>query len=309
MKITREFKIGFVAVVAVALAIWGINYLKGKNIFTSTDQYYVEYSNVKGLVENAAVYLNGYKVGNVDKIEFDSENTTHIVVRISLEEKIRFRKNTVLLLKSGSIISGTKDIDIIPGDGDGYYAPGDTLPSSLQIELTDLIDPIRIKIESLISTVDTVMLALSDIMNEQTRNNLRGTISNLNSATASLKMSLQPSGSLSQSLDNFEQITENLKKNNENISSLLKNFSDISDTLKQAELKALITNASETFAKTTELFTKINNGEGTAGQIMANDSVYNNLNHALSSLDSLLIDLREHPKRYVHLSVFGKKEK
>ena len=89
----------------------------------------------------------------------------------------------------------------------------------------------------------------------------------------------------------------------------MQNFAAVSDTLKQAELKSLITHASATFAKTTELFTKINNGQGTAGQLMVNDSVYNNLNSALSSLDSLLIDLREHPKRYVHLSVFGKKDK
>jgi phospholipid/cholesterol/gamma-HCH transport system substrate-binding protein len=309
MKLSREFKIGFIALLAVALAIWGINYLKGINVFKSADNYYAVYGNVKGLVENAVVYLNGYKVGSVSKIEFDKNNVNKIVVKISLEQKLRLKKNTSLVIRSASLISGTKDLDIKPGEGPGYYEPGDTLPSDIQVEITDYIDPIRDKIESLITAVDTVMYVLSDLMDNETRNNLQGTIANLNSATSSLKRSLQPSGSLSQSLNNLNSVTDNLKKSNEDISNILKNFSAVSDTLKQADLKSLITNASETFARTSELFTRINKGEGTAGQLIMNDSVYRNLNSAMLSLDSLLIDLREHPKRYVQLSVFGKKEK
>lgn len=309
MKITREFKIGFVAVLAVALAIWGINYLKGIDIFRSTDHYYAVYGNVKGLVENATVYLNGYKVGQVAKIEFNKENLEKIVVEISLEQKLKLKKNTSLILRSGSIISGTKDIDILPGNGDGYYEPGDTLPSAIQVELTDYVEPIKAKIESAVTAIDTLMLAMNDLLDNNTRRNLQGTIANLNHATASLKASLQPSGSLSNSLGNLDSLTENLRKSNAEISKILKNFADVSDTLKQADLKALINNAGETFAQTSELFASLNKGEGTAGQLIMNDSVYHNLNSALASLDSLLIDLREHPKRYVHLSVFGKKEK
>jgi phospholipid/cholesterol/gamma-HCH transport system substrate-binding protein len=309
MKLSREFKIGFIALLAVALAIWGINYLKGINVFKSADNYYAVYGNVKGLVENAVVYLNGYKVGSVSKIEFDKDNVNKIVVEISLEQKLKLKKNTSLIIRSASLISGTKDLDIKPGEGPGYYEPGDTLPSAIQVEITDYIDPIRDKIESLITAVDTVMYALSDLMDNKTRNDLQGTIANLNSATSSLNMSLQPSGSLSQSLNNLSSVTDNLKKSNEDISNILKNFSAVSDTLKQADLKALITRASETFASTSELFARINKGEGTAGQLIMNDSAYRNLNNAMLSLDSLLIDLREHPKRYVQLSVFGKKEK
>jgi phospholipid/cholesterol/gamma-HCH transport system substrate-binding protein len=309
MKISREFKIGFVAFVAVALGIWGINYLKGKNIFKPTDQYYVVYNNVQGLVENAIVYLNGYKVGHVNEIEFDKTNINRIIVQIALEEKLHLRKNTTLLLRSGSLISGSKDINIVPGNGEGFHVSGDTLTSSIQVELTDYLDPIRSKIESVISAIDTVMLAMGDFLDPQTRNNLKSMVANLNGATSSLRMSLQPTGSLSMTLNNLSEITENLKKSNEDISEILKNFAAVSDSLNEAELKSLIVNASATFAKTTELFTMINNGEGTAGQLIVNDSVYNNLNSALASLDSLLIDLREHPKRYVHLSVFGKKDK
>ena len=309
MKLSREFKIGFVAVITVAVAIWGIYYLKSINIFKSTDHYFAVYKNVKGLVENAVVYLNGYKVGSVHKIKFEENDLDKIVIEISLERDLKLKKNTSLVIKSGSLISGSKDIDIIQGNGPGYYQPGDTLPSGIQVEISDYIDPIRVEIESVVKAVDTLMNSLTDLLDSKTRNNLKGTLANLDAATASLKMSLQPSGSISQSLGNLSAITENLKKNNEEITALLKNFAAISDTLKQSDLKALIDHASKTFAKTTELFTMINSGQGTAGQLVVNDSMYINLNNALASLDSLLVDLREHPKRYVHLSVFGKKDK
>ncbi|HLO57198.1 MAG TPA: MlaD family protein [Bacteroidales bacterium] len=309
MKFSREFKIGFVAFVAVALAIWGINYLKGKNIFESSQQYYAVYNNVKGLVENAVVNLNGYKVGNVTKIQFDKDNVNRIVVKISMDKDIRLQKNTTLLLKSGSLISGSKDIDIIPGTENGFHVSGDTLIGGIEPDITSVLDPVINKVQSVIGAVDTLLLSLNDVLDPQTRTNLKNMMANLNSATASLRSNLQPSGQLGQTLGNLNEVTANLKKSNENISNILANFAAISDTLKQAELKALIVHASETFAQTTDLFTKINNGQGTAGQLMVNDSVYNNLNNALSSLDSLLIDLREHPKRYVHLSVFGKKDK
>ncbi len=309
MKISREFKIGLVALVAVVLAIWGINFLKGINILTPTEKYYAVYGNVKGLIESAVVNLNGYKVGNVSKIQFEENNLGKIVVEISLEKKIKLPRNTIIVLRSGSLISGSKDVDLVLGDGPGYYEPGDTLPSSVQVELADYIDPIRSQVESLVRSVDTVMVSLSKLMDNETRRNLQGTIANLNSATQSLRLSLQPNGSLSSSFSNLSSVTDNLKKSNEDISKLLQNFAAVSDSLKQSDLKQLITHADETFAKTSELFGKINEGQGTAGQLVVNDSLYNNLNSAVASLDSLLIDLKDHPGRYVRVSVFGKKEK
>jgi phospholipid/cholesterol/gamma-HCH transport system substrate-binding protein len=309
MKISREFKIGLVALVAIVLAIWGINFLKGINIITPTEKYYAVYGNVKGLIESAVVNLNGYKVGNVSKIQFEENNLGKIVVEISLGKKIKLPRNTKIVLRSGSLISGSKDVDLVLGGGPGFYEPGDTLPSSVQVELADYIDPIRSQVESLIRSVDTVMVALNKLMDNDTRKNLQGTIANLNNATQSLRLSLQPNGSLSSSFSNLASVTDNLKKNNEEISAVLHNFAAVSDSLKQSDLKKLITHADETFAKTSELFGKINEGQGTAGKLVVNDSLYNNLNSAVASLDSLLIDLKEHPGRYVRVSVFGKKEK
>jgi len=309
MKITREFKIGIVAVIAIVLTIWGINFLKGINVLKPTDKYYAVYNNVKGLIESAVVYLNGYKVGNVTGIAFDRNNMNKIVVQISLHQKLKLPRNTALVIRSASLISGTKDLDLVPGNEPGFHESGDTLVSLLQVELTDYIDPIRHQVESLVTSMNTLMVSLNGLMDEKTRANMQGAIANLNGALGSLRLSLQSTGSLSESMDNLASFTGNLEKNNERISAILENFGAISDTLKQADLKALINNADVTFAKIAELFDQINKGKGTAGQLITNDSLYNNLNSALASLDSLLTDLREHPKRYVHLSVFGKKDK
>jgi phospholipid/cholesterol/gamma-HCH transport system substrate-binding protein len=309
MKISREFKIGLVALIAVVLAIWGINFLKGINIITPTEKYYAVYGNVKGLLESAVVNLNGYKVGHVSNIQFEENNLGKIVVEISLGKKVKLPRNTKIVLRSGSLISGSKDVDLVLGDGPGYYVPGDTLPSSIQVELADYIDPIRSQVESLVRSMDTVMVSLSKLMDKDTRKNLQGTIANLNSATQSLRLSLQPNGSLSSSFSNLSSVTDNLKKSNDDISRVLHNFAAVSDSLNQSDLKKLIDHANETFAKTSEIFGKINAGQGTAGQLVVNDSLYNNLNSAVASLDSLLIDLKQHPGRYVRVSVFGKKEK
>jgi phospholipid/cholesterol/gamma-HCH transport system substrate-binding protein len=147
------------------------------------------------------------------------------------------------------------------------------------------------------------------LIDKETRKNLQGTIANLNSVSQSLSHSLQSSGSLTASFANLEEITGNLKKSNEAVTALLNNLAAVSDTLKQADLKALVENADKTFAQTAAIFEKINAGQGTAGQLIVNDSLYRNLNSAIASLDSLMIDLKAHPKRYVHVSVFGKSDK
>ena len=309
MKITREFKIGLVAVVAIVLTIWGINFLKGINVLEPTDKYYAVYGNVRGLIESAVVNLNGYKVGNVSRIEFDKNDMNRIVVEISLDQKIKLPANSTLVIRSASLISGTKDLDLVLGGGPGLQEPGDTLRSLIQVEISDYIDPIRQQVESLVTSMDTLMVALNGLMDERTRNNLQDAIANLNGTLGSLRASLQSTGSLKTSLDNLASFTGNLEKNNDEITSIIQNFGAISDTLKQADLKALINNADATFARTAVLIEQINKGNGTAGQLVTNDSLYNNLNKALASLDSLLTDLREHPMRYVHLSVFGKKDK
>lgn len=309
MKITRETKIGLVALFSIALAIWGINFLKGINVFSPTDKYYAEYSNVKGLIESASVFLNGYKVGNVSRIEFDKDNLSRIIVEISLEQRVAIPLGSSLVIRSSSLISGIRDLDIELGDLAGFHQPGDTLAAAIQVELSDYIDPVRKQVTEAIATIDTLMLSLTDLLEEDTRKDLQAVIANLRTATAGIGESLQPEGSLSRSFRNFDSITANLNRNNDDITRLFRNLAEISDSLNEGDLGMLANRAGQSFTELNILLASLNQGKGTAGQLIANDSLYNGLNRAVASLDSLLVDLKEHPKRYVQVSVFGRKEK
>jgi len=308
-KISREVKIGFVAIITFGIVIWGWNFLKGINIFKTTDTYYAVYNDVRGLIESGAVILNGYKVGNVGSIRFDKHNVERIVVAINLEEKVKLPVNTVLLIKSASLVSGIKDLKLILGDGPGYHEPGDTLIAATEQELTDLIGPIKSKADIVLTQLDSTLAAVNDILDVSTRQHLKSTLSDLSLSADELSKSLESGGSLDKSFENLASVTGNLRNNNDNLSQTLQNFSSLSDSLEKADIKAVVEKADQTFKKLDVALTKIEKGEGTAGKLITNDSVYNNLNNALFSLDSLLIDLKDHPKRYVHFSVFGKKER
>jgi len=302
-------KIGFVAIVTIAALIWGWNFLKGINIFKSTDTYYAVYSDVQGLIESGVVFLNGYKVGNVGAIRFDKDNIDRIVVEINLEEKVKLPVNTILLIKSAGLVSGIKDMKLIPGEGPGFHEPGDTLMGAMEKDLLAIIEPIKDKANVVLSQLDSTLAAVNDIMDNSTRQHLKSTLADLSSSMNDLSKSLESGGSLNTSFENLSSVTGNLKNNNENLTQSLKNIASISDSLQEADIKTVIGKADQTFEKLNLALGKIQRGEGTAGKLIANDSVYNNLNDALFSLDSLLIDLKDHTKRYVHFSVFGKKDK
>lgn len=307
MKFSREFKIGLVTLIALGLLLWGVNYLKGINIFRPTARYYVIYNDVSGLIESAVVYCNGMNIGKVNRIEFDGGNLDRIVVELSMDRKIRLARNTKAVLKSSSLISSTKDLYLIPGEGPGEYAPGDTLTGVTDGGLLDSVDPLLEKVGLLVTTLDSLAFSLNSLVDETTRDGIRGMVESLNTSVASLKKSLQPDGSIYSSLDNLTSVTENLRKSNEDISRVLNNLADVSDTLVKADISALVANLNQTFTGTASLLESINKGKGSAGQILTSDSLYTNLNIALESLDKLLNDLREHPGRYIQLSVFGRK--
>lgn len=308
-KISREVKIGFVAIITIAVLIWGWNFLKGVNIFKPTSKYYTVYNNIQGLIESGAVILNGYKVGHVSKITFNREDYSRIAVEVTLDENVRLPVGTALLIRSSSLVSGIKDVKIVLGEGPGFYEPGDTLAGAIEAELGDIIGTIKDKAETVLTRVDSTLAAVNQVLDGPARQHLKATLADLSVTAGQLSGSLEPGGSLDRSFNNLASVSGNLKNNNENLSNTLQNLSSLSDSLEKADIRAVIEKADETFDKLEMTITKIQKGEGTAGKLVSNDSVYNNLNSALYSLDSLLIDLREHPKRYVHFSVFGKKDK
>ena len=309
MKISREYKIGIFTLISVALLIWGVNFLKGKNVFANTDVYYSVYSNIDGLIESGAVYLRGYKIGTVSGIEFDPNNESKLVVKYSLEYQVKIPKNSVFQIYSSSLVSGIKDVKLLLSNETEYYQSGDTVPGELDRGIAAMIDPVVNQMKTTVNKVDSVISSINQLLNPGTLTGIRSSLNHVENIAASLDKSLSPGGDLNASMKNISSFTQALKSSNENLKNILANFSEVSDSLSQSQLKSAIDNADTTLGNMSEILKRIEKGEGTLGKLTTNDSLYVNLKNVSENLNLLLINLREHPARYVHFSVFGRKEK
>ena len=309
MKLNKEVKIGIIAVVIIAMVIWGYNFLKGKNILSSNDTYFAIYSNIDGLEEASPVYLSGFKIGVVETIKLHKTQKDKIVVKFSVEENISLPINTEAIIYPATLIAG-KAIKLNFSKSPENYSGGDTIVGILEKDLISSLSeellPVKNKIEDLVESMDSVLA----IFDSKRREDLKSSLDNINSITNDLSKLVDSEHSkLANILTNVESISGNLKSNNDQITNILENFSSISDSLNQANIKTTILNANSTLAEFSEIALKINNGEGTIGMLINNDSLYTNLNAVASDLDKLVIDFNENPKKYVHFSLFGKKNK
>ena len=320
MKISKEATIGILVIAAILIFIWGINFLKGESIFSTDQLFYAKYERVDGLKESSPVTLKGLKIGQIKSIEFDDTNVNDLIVSFSVGGGFGLPINTTARIVSSDIM-GTKEIQIIPGKSNTLLQAGDTIKGSIEGDLKEQVSmqmlPLKNKAEKLMSSVDSVLTVVQYIFNADARNNIsqslksiKNTINKLEHTSGSLDTLV--SGQRSQMekiLANVESITSNLESNGENISNILTNFSSISDSLKQAEIASTVNNANAALAQVNEIFQQINDGKGSMGALLKNDSLYRHFESASKHLDELLVDLKAHPSRYVQISVFGRKDK
>ncbi|MBI4931858.1 MAG: MCE family protein [Bacteroidetes bacterium] len=315
MKISKEIKTGILVVISLAIFVYGFNFLKGKDVFSSRDIYYAIYPQVSGIVESNPVQVNGFKVGRIKKIEL-LDTTGRLLVTMAIsDQKLHITKGTVAKIVSSDLL-GAKAIELVLGKSNGYVKDGDTLLSeidpSLQESVNATIKPLKDKAEKLIASIDSIMLVVQAVLD-------KGTRENLNKSFESIKHALETFDRTAMRLDTMiaseryklsiifskvESISSNLAANNDNISTAIKNFSAISDTLAKANISRTIENANKALSQVSGVMEKINKGEGSAGMLVHDDKLYKNLTSASGSLDSLLKDMDEHPKRY--FSVFGR---
>ena len=314
MTIKKEVKIGAIVVIAVFLLIYGINFLKGKNIFTARTHYYVVYKNVGGLTESNPVYFNGFVVGKVNAIFFAPDMKGGIIVDFVLRENdLKIPKNTIARIFSDGLL-GTKAIGLDFGNAQEFAQSGDTLLPNLENSLTDQMSeqlmPVKDKAEHLILRADSLIAAITKIFNPNVNDNLRHSIENVNDITLNMNgLITEQRKRLDAITANVESISKNLKENNENLTIIMANFKNISDSIAKANLTQTLNNANLAVKQTAEIMEKINSGKGSLGLLVNNDSLYRHLDMASKDLDRLLVDLKENPKRYVHISVFGKSDK
>lgn len=323
MKYSRELRTGFIAIATIFAFVWGYNFLKGNDIFSKQRVFYTAYTNVGGLTKSNSVTVNGFKVGLVKDVYFEPVNREFLIVEFMLTaDNYEIPLGTKAVLVADLL--GTTSINLVTGSEVGYYDEGDTLESAIEEGLmagiTDLSTSLvstKAKADKLFSSLDSLVGDIRDVLGPGDRNSsvnraitdLAKTMENLQLASRKIDGILDEDGKLGKILADVEGFTSTLDENKDEIDNLLNNLSTFSDTLAAAELASTINNANKTFEELALAMEKINNGDGTIGKLFKDDSVYDNLEAATANLDSLFVDIKENPNRYVHVSVFGRKEK
>lgn len=307
IRISKEVKIALMAIVAIVLLWIGLNFLKGINVFSSTNTYYVKFHNIQGLAVSNAVYANGYPVGIVRDIQYDYSRTDNVVVCIELDKSMNVPVGTTAELES-ELMGGVKMSLVLGPNPTQNLSVGDTITGGIH-------EGAMTKLEAMIPAVESLLPKLDSIMG------------NLNRLTAD--------PALAEMLHNTAEITHNLKESTAALNTMMhdevpglmakanrigSNLESVSDQLAQTDIKGTVDNANATLAglrQTTDnlnqttnyLSGKLQSRDNTLGLFLNDRGVYDNLNGTLRHADSLMIDLKAHPKRYVHFSIFGKKDK
>ncbi len=305
MKLSREIKTGIIVIGGILLFILGFSYLKSSPLFDDSKIFYAVYDNVGGLQTGTQVSINGFSVGKVNDIQF-KDNSGKLVVTFSVASSFEFSKNSKAELYDTGIIGG-KGIQIIPVFDDAPLArSGDTLVTSTRPGLTELVQqklaPLQLKVEGAVSHADTLLMNFNEVLDEPTKKNLRESIRGLTAVVESFQ---QSAGSLNELLDNNKMRIDSSMRN---IDRMTSNFAKLSDSLATANLGEAISKLESTMKNLDGILSKIEKGEGTMGKLMKDEDLYNNLAEASRELDLLLQDFRLNPKRYVNVSVFGKKQ-
>lgn len=318
--LSRELKIGIITIVTIVAFIWGYNYLKGKDFLHRQRTFYVVYNNVSGLMKANSVTISGLNIGQVNDIYFKNGNPNEVVVELVISNNIGIPANSIARIYSSDLL-GARSVNIILGDSPIMAVSGDTLKSetqkSIQEEVNRMVQPIIRKAGSLMSSMDTVIIAVGEVFNFETRENLirsieglRNTIGNLESSTGTIDTLFNSQKSkLSRIIANVESISTNLRQNNEDLSRIISNASLISDTIAKSNLSNTLKNLDQTVEHFSAVTKKIQDGKGSLGMLVNDDKLYNELETSSNQLNRLLEDIRLNPKRYVHFSVFGRSSK
>ncbi|MFI8378996.1 MlaD family protein [Leeuwenhoekiella sp. NPDC079379] len=303
MNISREVKTGLLAVVAIALLIFGYSFLKGNNLLQNDRTYYAVYDNVEGLSPGSSVTINGLAVGKVLSIDF-ADQQGKLLVTFNVKNDFQFSNSSKAQIYGGGLIGG-KSLSIVPDYERGEVAKsGDTLEGTIDEGIFELVNerltPLQKKVESVINSTDSVLTGVADVLDKDTRKNLRAAIADITQTAASFK---QASQGLNKLLSDNDQ---KLSRTFTNLDEMSANFNQMSDSLSQVNVGQLVTKMEDMIAEVESITSKIDNGEGSLGQLINDKDMYNNLERATKQMEELMQDIKLNPKRYVHFSVFGK---
>ncbi len=297
MKFSKEIRIAIVAIAGIAVLYFGLQFLKGMTLFSSDNRYFVKFQDVSGLSVASPIFANGYRVGVVEDIEFNYGNTGEIIATIGIDSELNVPKGSRAEI-STDLMGNVKVLLTLGNAADGIVTPGDTIIGAQQVgamgkaaEMIPAIQQMLPKLDSILTSVNTLLAdpaIASSLHNvDQITANLTHTSNELSQMTATLNSQMP------QMLQNADGVLANTNQ-------LTKNLNDL-------DIAATMSSVNATLQNVEQMTAKLNSKEGTLGLLMRDPGLYNNLNATMMHADSLMIDMKQHPKRYVHFSVFGKK--
>ncbi|MDE6575444.1 MAG: MlaD family protein [Muribaculaceae bacterium] len=294
----REVLIGALVVVALLILFFGINFLKGVNIFKAANYYYASYTDVAGLAQSAPVTLNGYKIGIVRDIHYDYNNPGHVTVELSVDKALKLPVGTKAVVSSD--ILGTASVVLSLGSpANGFYAVGDTISSAsdpgMMAALGETLLP---SVNSVIAKVDTLLSGLNTIVSDPS---LKTSVGRLDDITAELNATLS---SLHAVMSQMGPVANDLKNITENVDTITGDLAVVTGKFREVPVDSLLNNVQATMANLEKLTAQLNNPDSSIGKLTNDPELYNNLTAATASLDSLFVDIKKNPKRYINIKVF-----
>ncbi|WP_033150031.1 MlaD family protein [Prevotella sp. RM4] len=298
-KFSKEIQIALVAIAALLVLYFGLHFLKGMTLFSGDNKYYVKFKDVSGLSVASPIFANGYRVGVVEEIMFDYQNTGEIVAAIDVDTELSVPKGSCAEIAT-DLMGNVKVLLVLGNAADGMVAPGDTITGSQQVGAMGKAADMIPAVQQMLPKLDSILASVNTLLADPA---IANSLHNVDQITADLTRTSHDLSLLT------AQLNRQMPQMLQNADGVLANTNQITKDISNMDFAATMTSVNTTLKNVEQMIAALNSREGTLGLLMRDPSLYYNLNSTMMHADSLMLDLKQHPKRYVHFSVFGKKDK